>query len=67
MLGVALDEKGEQGDHVGQALDAYEKAIELQPDYISPHLNIGIMLQKRKQFKDAETHYRKVLELQPEK
>nr|WP_319494859.1 tetratricopeptide repeat protein [uncultured Desulfobacter sp.] len=68
-LGVALDEQGEQGEQgnlVNQALDAYEKAIELQPDYISPHLNIGILLQKRKQFKESETHYRKVLELQPE-
>lgn len=71
-LGVALEEQHQvaqnqtEENQAENALAAYRKAIEIQPDYASPHLNLGIALQKLRQYKRAETHYSKVLALQPD-
>jgi predicted TPR repeat methyltransferase len=59
---VAQDER----NLTHNAVNSYRKAIEIQPDYASPHLNLGIYFQKTRQFREAEEHYRKVLELQPD-
>jgi predicted TPR repeat methyltransferase len=45
---------------------SYKKAIELQPDYASAHFNLGVSLQKRQRFREAEDHYNKVLEIKPD-
>jgi tetratricopeptide (TPR) repeat protein len=43
------------------ALDAYRRALELEPAHAGAHLNLGRLLQDRGEFAAAEAHYRQVL------
>lgn len=49
-----------------EALKAFQKAIELKPDFTEAYLNAGILLFQLKQDVEAEKALLKVLEFQPE-
>ena len=46
-----------------QARDAYEKALELDPDHASSHVNLGRLLHEAGEPAAAEPHYRRALEV----
>jgi len=48
-----------------QIIAAYEKALERDPDAPAPHVNLGTLYFHRKQWKQAEAHYRAALALRP--
>ena len=43
----------------------YRKAIELNPNYIKAHYNLGLLLSNLDKLQDAEFSYKKVIELDP--
>jgi tetratricopeptide (TPR) repeat protein len=49
-----------------QALEAYEKALELTPDHADAHLNLGCLLHEEGQHAAAEAHYRAALAARPD-
>ena len=60
-LGVIAAQRGD----FTQAETLLRRALELQPDYIDAHNNLGNLLQLTMRLSEAETCYRRVLELQP--
>lgn len=55
----------EDGDP-GEALAAYRRALELDPDHVEAHLNAGRLLHEGGDAAGAERHYRIALALRPE-
>jgi tetratricopeptide (TPR) repeat protein len=49
-----------------QAKEAYEKALELDPNCLGALINLGTVYYQTRNFKRAEAFYRKALELEPE-
>jgi tetratricopeptide (TPR) repeat protein len=45
-----------------EAIVAYERCIELQPEYADARVNLGRLLHEQKRFDDAEAQYRTVLQ-----
>ena len=58
-LGNALAARGE----FGEAIDHYQKALEINPDYVEAHNNLGLALAGRGQVNAAMAQYRKALEI----
>lgn len=48
-----------------QAAKAYQQAIQLQPEHLDAHLNLGRLLQEQGDAREAVAHYRRALELAP--
>lgn len=57
--GIALEE-----DPTSQmdAIQAYEKALELEPRYAAAHINLGTLYYNRQDYAKAEQHYRQAVE-----
>lgn len=53
---------GRQAD----AVQAFQKAVDLQPGYFGPHLELGIFYYDQGNYTGAETEFRRVVELAPE-
>ena len=49
-----------------QAVDAYKKALTIQPNLAAIHNNLGYALQKSGKYSEAIASYRKALQLQPD-
>jgi len=60
-LGADYDSRGLQA----QAIDAYCKALEIQPDFIRAHNNLAADLLSRGEWEGALRHYREVVRLDP--
>ena len=45
---------------------SYRRALELKPDYLDAHNNLGILLLEAKRLPEAETSFRRALELKPD-
>jgi tetratricopeptide (TPR) repeat protein len=60
-LGVALFEKGQLDDAVAQ----YEKALEINPNYVAAHYNLGNALFRKGQLDEAIAQFQKALEISP--
>jgi tetratricopeptide (TPR) repeat protein len=60
--GIALEE-----DPAAQseALAAYQKVLEFQPDHAAAHINLGTLYYNRQDFASAEKHYRAALQSDP--
>ena len=54
----------EQGD-LANARSAYEKAIQLDPSYATPHNDLAVVLEEEGKFAEAEQAYMKALKLNP--
>jgi len=49
-----------------QAIEAYKKAIAIQPDLFEAHCKLGMVLQQQGKLDVAITYYQKALEIKPE-
>lgn len=60
--GIALEE-----DPATQleAIDAYKRAIELEPEHAAAHINLGTLYYNRQDYVQAEAYYRKAIEVDP--
>ncbi|PYX92604.1 MAG: hypothetical protein DMG67_06330, partial [Acidobacteria bacterium] len=62
-LGVTYESMhGRQAD----AVQAFQKAAELQPGYFAPYLDLGIFYFQQGNYSEAEAQFRRVVELAPE-
>ncbi|HMB54934.1 MAG TPA: tetratricopeptide repeat protein [Thermoanaerobaculia bacterium] len=48
-----------------QALDAYERAVELAPQSAALHFNLALLLQQRDELRRSLQHYKRVVEIEP--
>ena len=51
---------------VEEAIESYETAIELDAEFVQPHVNLVALLGRLARFEPAEAHYRRALELNSE-
>jgi len=60
--GIALEE-----DPAAQleSIEAYKKAIELDPTHAAAHINLGTLYYNRRDYVSAEKHYRQAIEVDP--
>jgi len=49
-----------------EAIEAYHRALEIDPDHADAHLNLGRLLHEQGEVASAETHYRRALALRPD-
>ena len=66
---LALFENGlslTQADKLEEAADAFQKAVELKPDFAEAHINLGLLLYRQGKDDEAEKPLLKALELKPE-
>jgi Tfp pilus assembly protein PilF len=49
----------------GEALDAFQHAVALQPKEAEPHLNAGVILEQENRAADAEKEYKAALAVEP--
>jgi len=54
-----------QADDLNLAKEKMEKAIKQDPDSVIAHMAYGLLLQRLEEPEEAETHFRKALELDP--
>ncbi|MHC4622870.1 MAG: tetratricopeptide repeat protein [Planctomycetota bacterium] len=57
VLGGSLADRG----RTAEAMDSYERAIRLRPDYLDAHRNLGVLLVEQSKLKEAAAHYDKAL------
>ena len=60
--GVALEEDPTTSS---EAIENYNKVLELDPDYAPAHINLGTLYYNRGDYRQAEKCYRKAIELDP--
>ena len=60
--GIALEE--DPGNQV-QAISAYERVLELDPQHAAAHINLGTLHYNRQEYRLAEEHYRQAIEIDP--
>lgn len=56
----------QSGLPVDQAVEAYQKALEIDPQCLGALVNLGTIHYQGREFKKAESYYRKALEIEPE-
>ncbi|HCK92871.1 MAG TPA: hypothetical protein DHW71_07790, partial [Gammaproteobacteria bacterium] len=61
-MGVALKERGK----LQEAIEAYNKALSIKPDYADAYYNMGNTLKKRGKLKEAIEAYKKALAIKPD-
>src|SRR5437660_95195 len=60
--GVALEEDPR---NQLQAIAAYQRVLELDPEHAAAHINLGTLYYNRQDYKAAEEHYRHALRIDP--
>ena len=61
-LGLILMAQG----NTAEALDHYQRAIEINPSFAEAHQNLGVVLAQEGQSAEAIRHFKKAIELQPD-
>jgi tetratricopeptide (TPR) repeat protein len=46
-----------------EAIAAYERLLELDPDHVAAHINLGTLYYNRQDYQAAEEHYRRALQI----
>lgn len=62
-LGVSLENKGKAEDQ--RAIELYQKAIQIDPEYFEPYNNLGILLNTYGRTQEAIPYYEKARQLKP--
>jgi tetratricopeptide (TPR) repeat protein len=60
--GVSLEEDPRNQT---QAMAAYERVLELDPEHAAAHINLGTLHYNRQDYKAAEEHYRRAIKIDP--
>jgi tetratricopeptide (TPR) repeat protein len=60
--GISLEE---DPSTQGEAIGAYHKVLEIEPDHAAAHINLGTLYYNRQDFGLAERHYREAIESDP--
>jgi tetratricopeptide (TPR) repeat protein/glycosyltransferase involved in cell wall biosynthesis len=60
-LGRDLQQQG----NLGGAIECYQRAIAIDPNYAAAHSNLGVVKQQSGQLTEAIAHYRQALEIDP--
>jgi Tfp pilus assembly protein PilF/DNA-binding transcriptional MerR regulator len=60
--GVALEE---DSNTQAEAIGAYRKVLEIEPEHAAAHINLGTLYYNRQDFTLAEKHYRQAIEADP--
>ena len=60
--GIALAQAG----RVEEAIDHYEQALRIKPDYAEAHDNLGIALAQTGKIEEAIAHYEQALRIKPD-
>ncbi len=60
--GVALEEDPASQ---GEAIAAYKKVLELEPQHAAAHINLGTLYYNRQDYTQSEKHYRLAVEAEP--
>jgi tetratricopeptide (TPR) repeat protein len=58
--GISLEE---DPNTQAQAITAYERVLELDPDHAAAHINLGTLRYNRQEYALAEKHYRRAIEV----
>jgi len=53
-------------ERIVEAIEQYEKALEIKPEYAEAHNNLGVALAGHGEVNEATTHYRKALQIKPD-
>lgn len=60
--GIALEE---DPGRTLEAVAAYERVLELDPNHAAAHINLGTLCYNRQEYAKAEQHYRQAIEVDP--
>jgi tetratricopeptide (TPR) repeat protein len=60
--GIAFQQSG----RVQEAIERYEHALRLKPDYADAHYNLGTVLEQAGRFQDAIGHFEQALRIKPD-
>ncbi|HKC72524.1 MAG TPA: tetratricopeptide repeat protein [Terriglobales bacterium] len=60
--GIALEEEPSTQT---EAIEVYQKVLELEPQHAAAHINVGTIFYNRQEFAQAEHHYRAAIEADP--
>jgi tetratricopeptide (TPR) repeat protein len=63
-LALALAGRGKAGD-LEEAIAEYGKVLEIDPDFVAAHIDLGVALERSGRADEAIGHYRRVLEIDP--
>jgi len=61
-LGITLNEQGK----LEEAIEAYNKALSLKPDYVEAYINIGVTFYEQGKLEEALEAYKKALAIKPD-
>ncbi|HEY9725073.1 MAG TPA: GNAT family N-acetyltransferase [Chroococcales cyanobacterium] len=65
-INLDLGNKRRQADDLQVAIEYYQQAIAMQPDWAEAHYNLGLTLKKQGKWTEAIACYQKAQELQPD-
>jgi tetratricopeptide (TPR) repeat protein len=60
--GIALEEDPHRQ---AEAIEAYERVLDLEPDHAAAHINLGTLFYNRQEYSESEFHYRRAVEIDP--
>ena len=58
--GIALEE---DPTRQAEAIEAYERVLDIEPDHAPAHINLGTLFYNRQEYTEAEFHYRRAVEI----
>jgi tetratricopeptide (TPR) repeat protein len=60
--GIALEE---DSTRQMEAIETYQRVIDLEPDHAAAHINLGTLFYNRQEYASSEFHYRRAVEIDP--
>ena len=60
--GIAFEDDPER--HI-EAIEAYQRVLEIEPDHAAAHINLGTVYYNRQEYAASEFHYRRAVDIDP--